>query len=97
MAQGPAYIIVELLEVKDTDGLTQYGAGIAEQMRARGARTVARGFEVLEGSPKGQARVILEFPSVQAFKEWQEAPEYQALKALRQGSAVINIIGTERV
>ena len=57
----------------------------------------ARGFDVVEGSPQGQMRVILEFPSVQAFKDWQEAPEYQELKALRQRSAVINLIGTERV
>ena len=50
-----------------------------------------------KGSPQGQTRVIFEFPSVQAFKEWQEAPEYQELKALCRCSAVINLIGTERV
>ena len=62
MPEGPAYIIVELLEVKDADGLSEYGAAIVEQLRSRGARTFARGFDVLEGSPQGQARVILEFP-----------------------------------
>jgi uncharacterized protein (DUF1330 family) len=97
MSEGPAYIIVELLELKDADGLSRYGAAIAEQMRPRGAHTLARGFDVLEGSPQGQVSVILEFPSVQAFKDWQEAPEYQELKALRQRSAVVNLIGTERV
>jgi uncharacterized protein (DUF1330 family) len=57
----------------------------------------ARGLDVVEGSPQGQARVILEFPSMQALKDWQEAPEYQDLKALRLRSAVINLIGVERV
>jgi uncharacterized protein (DUF1330 family) len=97
MSEGPAYIIVELLEVKDADGLSEYVAAIAEQIRSRGGRTFARGFDVVEGSPQGQMRVILEFPSVQAFKDWQEAPEYQELKALRQRSAVITLIGTDRV
>jgi uncharacterized protein (DUF1330 family) len=95
MSEGPAYIIVELLEVNDADGLSEYAAAIAEQMRSPGGRTFARGFDVVEGSPQGQTRVILEFPSVQAFKEWQEAPEYQELKALCRCSAVINLIGTK--
>ena len=95
MSEGPAYIIVELLGVNHADGLSEYAAAIAEQMRSRGGRTFARGFDVVEGSPQGQMRVILEFPSVQAFKDWQEAPEYQELKALRRCSAVINLIGTD--
>jgi uncharacterized protein (DUF1330 family) len=97
MSQGSAYVIVELLEVKDAAGISEYASAIVEPMRSRGGRTFARGFDVVEGSPQGQARVILEFPSIQAFKDWQEAPEYQDLKALRLRSAVINIIGVERV
>ena len=83
--------------MKDAAGISEYTSAIVEQMRSRGGRTFARGFDVVEGSPQGQARVILEFASIQAFKDWQEAPEYQDLKALRLRSAVINLIGVERV
>jgi uncharacterized protein (DUF1330 family) len=97
MSQATAYVIVELLEVKDAAGFAEYASAIVEHMRSRGARTVARGFDVVEGSPQGRGRVILEFPSMKAFKDWQEAPEYQDLKALRLRSAVINLVGVERV
>jgi uncharacterized protein (DUF1330 family) len=79
MSQGSAYVIVKLLEVKDAAGISESASAIVEQMRSRGGRTFARGFDVVEGAPHGQARVILEFPSLQAFKDWQEAPEYQDL------------------
>jgi hypothetical protein len=35
--------------VKDADGLSEYAAAIAEQMRSRGGRTFAREFEWWKG------------------------------------------------
>jgi uncharacterized protein (DUF1330 family) len=87
-----AYVIVELLQMKDEAGMAEYGAGIANQMRALNARVIARGFDVIEGRPEGTLRVLLEFPSVQSFKDWQSAPEYRDLKQLRLASADINLI-----
>jgi hypothetical protein len=36
MSQGPAYVIVEPLEVKDAAGISEYASAIIEQMRSRG-------------------------------------------------------------
>jgi uncharacterized protein (DUF1330 family) len=90
-------IIVELLRVKDPEDLTRYGQGIIPQMQARGARTLARGFDVVEGSPQGSMRVVIEFPSAAGFRSWQESAEYQELKRLRLRSADVNIIVVEAV
>ena len=60
MSEGAAYIIVELLEVKDADGPSEYAAAIAEQMRSQGGRTFARGFDVVEGSHECSGRPTAE-------------------------------------
>jgi uncharacterized protein (DUF1330 family) len=74
---------VDILNPKNDIFAVGGAAAIAEHMRSRGGRTFAREFEWWKGRLKAQTRVILEFPSVQAFKDWQEAPEYQELKSKR--------------
>ncbi|HWL46570.1 MAG TPA: DUF1330 domain-containing protein [Sphingomonadaceae bacterium] len=91
MEQG-TLIVIEAIAVHDGEGMARYVAGIAEQMAARGARTLAKGFDVLEGEPQGISRTVLHWPSVEAYRAWQESDEYRAFHALRLKSAQLNII-----
>ena len=39
---------------------------------------------VLEGDPRLQRVVVLEFPSLEQLKAFHASPEYQSLKSIRQ-------------
>jgi len=91
MSQG-VLILIEVIAVHDGPGMGRYVAAATEQMIARGARPLGKGFEVLEGEPQGVLRTVLKWPSVSAYREWQRSEEYQELHALRLKSAQLNII-----
>jgi hypothetical protein len=65
---------VDILNPKNDIFAVGGAAAIAEHMRSRGGRTFAREFEWWKGRLKAQTRVILEFPSVQAFKIGRRRP-----------------------
>lgn len=88
-----ALIVIEVVAVKDGPGMGRYVAAAEAQMRSRGARPIGKGFEVIEGDPQGVMRTVLHWPSVQAYRDWQESEEYRELHALRLASAQLNIIG----
>ncbi len=54
-----------------------------------GGRFLVRGgaTQVLEGEWPQRRRVILEFPSVEAARQWWDSPEYEKPKALRQANS----------
>lgn len=85
-------ILIEVVAVHDGAGMGRYVAGATEQMIARGARPLGKGFEVLEGNPQGVMRTVLRWPSVDAYREWQQSDDYRELHALRLRSAQLNII-----
>lgn len=43
--------------------------------------------ELLEGQWAGKKVIILEFPSIQAARDWYHSPEYQACIGLRDDAA----------
>ena len=42
--------------------------------------------ETVEGEPKGERVVVLEFPDREAFRAWYDSPAYQEIIGLRLGS-----------
>jgi len=39
--------------------------------------------------------VILEFPDLEAAKQWYESPGYQEVKTLREGAANLRMVAVE--
>jgi uncharacterized protein (DUF1330 family) len=47
--------------------------------------------EQLEGEPDNRKIVVSEWPSMEAAKEFWNSPEYEELKEVRAGAAVIDV------
>ena len=74
------------IEVTDPVAYEEYRRQVPAIIAAYGGKYLVRGgaVEVLEGSMVPKRQVILEFPDMASLKAFYNAPEYQALKMLRQ-------------
>ncbi len=92
----PAYVIADI-EVHDPAAYEAYRQRVPATVAAHGGRYVARGGATrsLEGTWSPRRLVILEFPSLERFQAWWDSPEYQPLKAIRQGCSTGSLVVTE--
>jgi uncharacterized protein (DUF1330 family) len=83
-----AYVIAEI-EITNPDGYKEYTALVPATIQQYGGRFLVRGgrTEVLEGDWPARRRVIIEFPSFDAAKQWWDSPEYAKPKALRSANS----------
>jgi len=74
------YVIVQG-KVEDRELLDQYGARAGRTISAHQGRVIAfdEEPEVVEGRIEHPRTVIVEFPSLKAFRAWYESPEYQEI------------------
>ena len=83
-----AYVIARV-EVTDLDKWKTYAAAAGPAVAAHGGKYLARGGE-LEGlenhEDEGKRVVVLEFPDMDAARNWYNSAEYQAAKAKREGA-----------
>jgi uncharacterized protein (DUF1330 family) len=87
-----AYALCEL-EVGDLQAMQPYLDGVAETIVSHGGRYLVAGQspEVVEGGPgEYPTKVVLEFPSMEAFKAWYASAEYQAILPYRQQNSKSN-------
>ncbi|HYT77336.1 MAG TPA: DUF1330 domain-containing protein [Vicinamibacterales bacterium] len=94
----PAYIIVQV-DVKDPVRYEDYKTMVPPSLAKYGGRFVVRGgkTQTLEGTWAPQRFVMVEFPSVEQAKAWWASPEYAEAKALRQATAVTQMIVAEGI
>jgi uncharacterized protein (DUF1330 family) len=94
----PAYIIVET-DIHDPEQYEHYKQASPAAVAAGGGRFIVRGGElaVLEGDWQPKRLVLLEFPDLDAAKQFYESPEYQAAKRLREGAAALRMVAVEGV
>ena len=101
-----AYLIVHRREITDPAKLKAYRDGVHESIARFDGRPVVRadGFEVLEGGwhsgrPNDDTQpervTVIEFPDMAALKRWYESAEYAELKAIRQASAICDVIAVD--
>jgi uncharacterized protein (DUF1330 family) len=78
------YVIVQG-KVEDRGLLDQYVAKAGPSIKSHQGRTIAfdEESEVVEGKIDYPRTVIVEFPSMTAFRAWYDSPEYQAILPLR--------------
>jgi len=83
-----AYVIANVT-VKDPVRYEDYRRLVTPTLARYGGRFIARGgrIEVLEGDWHPGRLVLLEFPSVDAAREWWNSPEYTEAKAIRQATS----------
>ncbi len=78
------YVIVQG-KIENHELLDQYVAKVMPTIASHQGRVVAfdEQPEVIEGPIEHPRTVILEFPSMTAFRAWYDSPEYQEILPLR--------------
>lgn len=91
-----AYVVVEI-EIRDADAYEEYRRIAPPSIARYGGHYVVRGgrTEVLEGAWQPARLVILEFPTAERARAWWGSPEYAPAKALRQRSALTDMVLVE--
>ena len=89
----PAYIIVQIT-ITDPATYERYRALAPPSIAQYGGRYLVRGgaSRVLEGTWQPSRLVVLEFPDRARAQAWWDSPEYAEAKALRQQSAVTEML-----
>jgi uncharacterized protein (DUF1330 family) len=94
----PAYVIADVT-VTDPQGFETYRQMVPATVAKYGGKFVVRGgqWEKMEGDWEPKRLVILEFDSVERAKQWWASEDYREAKALRQRTAMTNLIIVEGV
>ena len=82
------YVIVNV-RVVDPAGYPEYARRASETVALHGGRYLVRGAapEIVEGTPRIDRFVILEFPSLAAAKAWYASDDYRPVMGLRHRAA----------
>ena len=91
-----AYFVVNL-DIYDPERFAAYRNGVAPLVEKFGGRYLVRGGDLypIEGDLRLKRLVILEFPSVEAARQFYGSPEYAPLLRLRQETAHSDIVLVE--
>jgi uncharacterized protein (DUF1330 family) len=95
-----AYVIVRVLEMRDTAWLEEYAPKTAALVQKHGGKFLVRGGakESLEGAGKLPVNiVVLEFPSMEKAKAWHNDPAYAPLIKLRQSGCDAELVLVEGI
>ena len=84
----PAYVFAEV-DITNPDGYREYSQMVPATIAKYGGRFLHRGgpATVLEGEWRPIRRVVIEFPSTEAARQWWDSPEYEKPKALRRANS----------
>jgi uncharacterized protein (DUF1330 family) len=95
----PAYVIATVRDARDPEALAEYRRRNTDVVAAHGGRFLARGGEqvILEGDPRTERVVVMEFPDLDAARAWYADPDYEAVKPLRQGASETDIVAVAGV
>lgn len=86
--------LVATVNILEIDAFKAYLAEIDGLSERFGGRYICRGpvAETFEGDvPEGERVVVVEFPTEEAARAYIDSPEYERGKALREGSAVVQM------
>ena len=91
-----AYVVVEI-SIRDPETYERYEVMAPPSIAQYGGRYIVRGGRThcLEGSWDAARFVMLEFPTLDAAREWWSSPEYAPAKALRQACSHTDMLLVE--
>lgn len=94
----PAYVINDMV-VTDPTLFEEYKQLSPPTVARYGGRFLARGGRIalVEGDHQPKRLVVIEFPDMGRAHAWLDSPEYAPARALRQRSAVSNLVVLEGV
>jgi uncharacterized protein (DUF1330 family) len=74
--------------VTNAESLRSYFSKVGETLEGRDIDVLVstRTAETVEGEPAGPRVVVMRFPDRDAFHDWYDSPEYQAIVGLRLGA-----------
>jgi uncharacterized protein (DUF1330 family) len=92
----PAYVIADVT-ITDSQGFDEYRQMVPSTVAKYGGKFVVRGgqLEKMEGDWEPKRLVIIEFASAERAKQWWASEDYREAKALRQRTAMTNLIIVE--
>ena len=84
----PAYVLAEI-EITNPEGYKEYSAQVPATIAKYGGRFVVRGgkAQVLEGEWPERRRVLIEFPTTDAARQWWDSSEYAKPKEMRRANS----------
>ncbi|PKL47643.1 MAG: DUF1330 domain-containing protein [Planctomycetes bacterium HGW-Planctomycetes-1] len=93
------YMIVEAKEVLDKQKYGEYISKVPQIIEQFGGKYIVRGGKVsaVEGNWNPARLIIVEFESMDKFKQWWNSPEYRKIAPIREQSAKMNAIVVEGV
>jgi uncharacterized protein (DUF1330 family) len=91
-----AYLVVEVTDMTNPEGMSEYVANVPALVTQYGGRYLANGpATVLEGDHHPQLLVLLEFESMDQLRALYECEAYAPYKELRQRAASMNFLAVE--
>ena len=83
-----AYVLAEI-EITNPEGYKEYTKLVPATIEQYGGKFIHRGgiVHVFEGEWPPRRRVIIEFPSMDAARDWYDSPDYQKPKSMRQANS----------
>ena len=92
------YILAEV-EITNPEGYKAYSTLVPATIEKFGGKFLSRGGTntPLEGDWPQRRRVILEFPTVEAARQWYDSPDYEKPKALRIANSKSRLLLLEGV
>ncbi len=93
-----AYILGSVHGIADQDRFAEYGQRIGATLEPYGGKFLAAApGERIEGTAQPLTSVIIEFPSMNALKQWYDSAAYRELRELRRGAVDADILFVEGV
>ena len=92
----PAYVVARA-DIGDAAAFRLYQDAVRPILGQFGGRFLVRcaAPEHLEGAADRRLLVVVEFPSMERLRAFSASPEYQAVKGMRDGIAVIEAVAVE--
>jgi uncharacterized protein (DUF1330 family) len=93
MSETTVYVLLDVT-VKDRAKFMEYVEGHRPSFHKYGGTLLFRSndMEVIEGNWSPKLLVVHEWPSEQAFRQWDESTEYAPWKKLRQEAMDVNMV-----
>lgn len=78
------YFVLQI-EWDSEEVLRTYAQGLSGMIEKHGGRFIvaSKDFQVVEGTWKPGRLIVLEFPTMQTFRDWYDSEEYRPLRELR--------------
>jgi uncharacterized protein (DUF1330 family) len=89
MREAPVFVVVEVISVKDPEGLKTYAQRASHLIGPFGGEIIAQGGHPIGDEPGFAPLVIQRWASEDAFRAWLDSDAYRPLNEIRLASATM--------